>query len=391
MLIRTLFMCCAIPLLAACGAPDRSPGDSSGNSSGDSSGINVRVDPSPAPVPGNPRATPMARALFSNLHALSGEYVLLAHQDALAYGMGWKGEPFRTDIHDVLGDHPAVFGWDLGHIDSLENIDGVPFSGMKRWAVAAYERGGINTYSWHMRNYATGGTSWDTGSCVQACLPGGALHEEYLGKLNRAADFFSGLENEDGEPIPVILRPFHEMNGGWFWWGNSSCTPGQYRELFRLTVDYLREEKGQHQLLIAFSTDVFETAEEYLTYYPGDRYVDIMGFDDYRGLSGKDRTHRTVTMLETLDSLSSAHGKLMTISETGVETIPDKNWFTGVVLPTLKQNASTRRASWILLWRNGRPDHFYAPYPGHPVVPDFIEFMEDPLMLSLSELPNMYQ
>jgi mannan endo-1,4-beta-mannosidase len=62
-----------------------------------------------------------------------------------------------------------------------------------------------------------------------------------------------------------------------------------------------------------------------------------------------------------------------------------------VVLPVLKKNASTRRTSWLLLWRNGRPDHFYAPYPGHPAAPDFIEFMNDSLMLSLSELPELYQ
>lgn len=96
-------------------------------------------------------------------------------------------------------------------------------------------------------------------------------------------------------------------------------------------------------------------------------------------------------MLETLDSLSTRHGKLMTISETGLETIPNENWFTDVVLSTLKTNVSTRKASWILFWRNGRPDHFYAPHPGHPSAADFIAFMNDSLMLSLSEIPSLYQ
>ena len=57
--------------------------------------------------------------------------------DTLAYGMGWKGEEFRTDINDVLGDHPTVFGWDLGHLGDEENIDGVPFEDMKLWAISA--------------------------------------------------------------------------------------------------------------------------------------------------------------------------------------------------------------------------------------------------------------
>lgn len=335
-------------------------------------------------------ASPLARTLFSNLGKLSAEHVLVAHQDALAYGMGWRGDEFRSDINDVSGDHPAIFGWDLGHIGDTANIDGVPFEEMKRLAVEAYKRGGINTYSWHMRNYAVDGTSWDTDPCVEACLPGGEFHQKYLEKLDLAARFFSSLKTDSGDLIPVILRPFHEMTGGWFWWGSQSCTPDQYKELFRFTVDYLRKEKQQHQLIIVYSSDVFSSAQQYMAFYPGDPYVDIMGFDDYHGLKSKEEAHTTVFMLETLDSLSSAHGKLMALSETGVETIPNAKWFTEVVLPTLKTNSSTRKTAWILFWRNGRPDHFYAPYPGHASTPDFVNFLNDPLILTLSELPNMY-
>ncbi len=339
----------------------------------------------------DPHATPMAKALFSNLHRIAGDHVLLGHQDALAYGMGWKGEEFRTDINDVTGDHPAVFGWDLGHMGDETNIDGVPFEDMKKWAIAAYEKGGINTYSWHMRNYAVGGTSWDKDSCVAACLPGGEAHTRYLEKLDQAAAFFSSLRNRDGEVIPVIFRPFHEMTGGWFWWGTDAASPDQYKKLFRFTVDYLRNEKQQHQLIITYSSGVFDAAEKYLATYPGDDYVDVLAIDDYRGVRSKEQTSSAIFRLEILDSLSSAHGKLMTISETGSETIPDQVWFTDVVLPMLKTNTATRNASWILFWRNGRSDHFYAPYPGHPSAPDFIEFMNDPLMLSLTELPDMYK
>lgn len=345
----------------------------------------------PAAALSDPEATPMARALYDNLATLAPDHVLLGHQDALAYGIGWSGDDFRTDIHDAYGDHPAVFGWDLGHMGDAENIDGVPFDRMATWAVMAYEKGGINTFSWHMRNYAAGGTAWDIDSCVEACLPGGAVNDLYLEKLDQAAAFFSGIRNENGELIPVIFRPFHEMSGGWFWWGTRSCSPEQYKELFRYTIDYLREEKGMHQLIIAYSTDVFSSPDQYMKFYPGDGYVDVMAFDDYHGLTSPESSGETVRRLEILDSLSTAHGKLMAISETGLETIPNEQWFTEVVLPALKANGSTRKAAWILFWRNGRPDHYYAPYPGHPTVPDFRQFMDDPLMVSLSELPPMYQ
>jgi mannan endo-1,4-beta-mannosidase len=378
MSLRIVFPLLIIFLVAACGT-NRAPGYTDGEHPG--------TDDT---VLSDPDATPLAAVLFANLAEVAREHVLLGHQDALAYGMGWAGDTFRTDINDVLGDHPAVFGWDLGHMGDERNIDGVPFSGMKAWARAVYDRGGVNTYSWHMRNYAVTGTAWDTDPCVEACLPGGTMEELYREKLDQAADFFSSLRTETGELIPVLFRPFHEMTGGWFWWGNGNCSAGQYKDLFRYTVDYLRKEKGMHQLIMVYSTDVFSSAAEYMQFYPGDGYVDVMAFDDYHSVVSPESIGPAIRMLEILDSLSAAHGKLMAISETGQETIPNDRWFTKIVLPILNASPSTRKAAWVLFWRNGRPDHFYAPYPGHPAAADFRVFMDDPLMLSLSELPSLY-
>jgi mannan endo-1,4-beta-mannosidase len=339
----------------------------------------------------DPQADTLAGILFRNLSRLSDDFILVGHQDALAYGMGWKGDEFRTDINDVCGDFPAVFGWDLGHIGEPENIDGVPFEKMKRWMIEVYKRGGINTVSWHIRNIVSDGSSWDTSTCVRGILPGGEFHQAYIEKLDLVSDLFSSLKTGKGDLIPVLFRPFHEMNGDWFWWGSKSCTPEEYKALFQFTVNYLREEKQLHNLIYVYSSDVFFTEEEYLTFYPGDNYVDVLGFDDYKGLVKKENTHRTVAMLEMLNTLGMERSKLITISETGVETIPDETWFTSVVLPTLKTNDATMKASWILFWRNGRPDHFYAPYPGHPSAWDFIKFKEDSLTLFLSGTQGIYK
>ena len=379
MSLRIIIICCLIGTLSACQSGTKN--DRADKAGSKESQFKLS----------DQKATPMAVALFSHLGELSAEHVLVGHQDALAYGMGWKGEEFRTDINDVLGDHPAVFGWDLGHLGDSENIDGVPFEDMRKWVIAAYEKGGISTFSWHMRNYAMGGSSWDTDSCVEACLPGGEIHELYLEKLDRAADFFASLKNGQGELIPVIFRPFHEMTGSWFWWGKGKSSAEQYKALFRFTIDYLRNTHQLHQLIIAYSPDKFTSPEQYMEFYPGDDYVDVMALDDYQGFRSKESSLQTVSRLEIIDSLSTSHRKLMAVSETGLETIPNDKWFTEVVLSTLNANASTRKAAWILFWRNGRPDHFYAPYPGHASAPDFIEFMNHDLMLSLSELPDLYK
>lgn len=275
--------------------------------------LSCSPDNTPGVSPDDSQLIPAALNLYNNLFSLADSAVLVGHQDALAYGMHWKGDEFRTDINDVCGDFPAIFGWDLGHIGDTTNIDGVPFDRMRRWAVAAYERGGIH-----------------------------------------------------------------------------SCTPDEYKALYRFTVDYLKKTRELHNILYAYSPDVFESPNEYLRFYPGDEYVDILGFDDYKGLRSRETSHRTVAMLEMLDRIANEKSKPMAITETGLENIPDPDWFTDVVLSTLKTNASTRRACWVLFWRNGRPDHFYAPCPGHTSAADFIKFKEDELTWFLSDIRDIY-
>ena len=88
---------------------------------------------------------------------------MFGHQDDLAYGVGWKYEEGRSDIKDVTGDYPAVYGWELGHleIDKPVNLDSVPFKKMQQLIKKGYERGGVITISWHLNNPLTGKSAWN--------------------------------------------------------------------------------------------------------------------------------------------------------------------------------------------------------------------------------------
>ncbi len=344
-----------------------------------------------AGMPSDPQITPEAAALYRNLKQFVGQGVLFGHQETLAYGVNWKGHEFDSDIYKVCGDFPSVFGWDLGEGSSEDlNIDEVPFDQMRTWIRRVYEKNGINTISWHMRNPATGNHCWDTTAAVERILPGGDLHSQYLAALNRAAAFLN-IQGPKGEPIPIILRFFHEHNGHWFWWSAKSCSVEQFIQLWRFTVDYFRQEKQMHQFLYCYSPDAVKTYKEYLERYPGDDYVDVLGMDNYR-LFKTARTHSSaVGNLEILADLAAEKGKIAALTETGANLIPDPTWFTQVLLRALQANEKTRQIVWVCLWRNGNPKHFFAPYPGHRSEENFIQFYEDPFTVFLSDLPAMYR
>ena len=230
----------------------------------------------------DPNATYETKALLHNLHDMSGSHAMFGHQATLAYGYTWRNEPSRSDVKDVTGSFPSLYGWDIA--DFLPNPNIVNEStDSARWAAnisyvkEGLERGGVITYAWHMRNPVTNQSFYDTTRAVHAIIPGGEKHEEYKQTLDVIADYFNEIS-----PMPIIFRPFHEHNGNWFWWGKGLTTEEDYITLWRFTVEYLRDEKGVHNLLWAFSPDRSRTTintfkTDYFYGYPGDEYVDIIG------------------------------------------------------------------------------------------------------------------
>jgi mannan endo-1,4-beta-mannosidase len=347
--------------------------------------------PTEMPIVTNPNATTETVNLFYNLKNLAPDYILFGHEDATAYGIGWKDEDFRTDIHDVCGDHPAVFGWDIGKIGNELNIDSVPFERMKYWMIKAFEKGGVNTVSWHMDNLVTGGDSWDcTERVVEHILPGGSHHNAYLNKLEHTAAFLSSLKTANGTLVPVIFRPFHEHTGSWFWWGEKHVSRENYIALWHFTYNYLVNEKKVNNLLWAYSPDRFYTKEKYLERFPGKEYVDIIGFDNYYEFGKIDRVPLAIKQLRMVVEIADSLDKIPALTETGLNGIPDPNWWTGSLLNPILNDSVARRIAWILVWRNYDQEHHFAPYPGHSSEEDFKKFFDNPATLFLRDLPDLY-
>ena len=342
------------------------------------------------------QATKETKALYANLKKMSKTHILFGHQDALAYGVKWsEWNKYRSDVGDVCGKHPAVYGWELSKLGKYaHNIDSVDFEQMKGWIKAVYKAGGINTISWHFDNFYNGKSAWDVGDMVVATiLPGGMHHKAYTTKLDLFADFVKDIRvgfifKKD---IPLIFRPFHEHTGSWFWWGSDHCTPKQYKALWRFTVEYLRDEKGLHNLLYAYSPDVFKDKAHYLECYPGDDYVDILGLDDYHDVGSHGQIEDLTKRLKMVVELAESKDKVAALTETGFETIPDERWWTDKLLNAIKTDPVASRIAWLLVWRNDRLDHHYAPYPNHSSAANFVDFSKDPMMVFQSELRNVYR
>ncbi|KPK87741.1 MAG: hypothetical protein AMS27_01640 [Bacteroides sp. SM23_62_1] len=336
-------------------------------------------------------ATAETKSLYKNLKELAKTKVLFGHQDDLAYGVYWWEEPGRSDVKESSGSYPAVYGWEIGNIAGERNLDSVSFDKMKIWIREGYERGGIITISWHEHNPATGGTTWDTsGRAPSRILPGGSKHEFWKQNLDMVAEFMLDLKGPDGEPIPVVFRPYHEHTGSWFWWGAGSCTPDEYKQLWQFTVHYLRDEKNVHNLLYAYSTDFIGTEKEYLERYPGNEYIDILGFDDYRTVRNHKSADQTIKEIHTVVDIAKRFNKIPAWTETGLESIPDPEWWTGSLLSRIKADTITCQIAWVLVWRNARTDHHYAPFEGHPSAADFTRFREDPCIMFENDLPDLY-
>jgi mannan endo-1,4-beta-mannosidase len=335
-------------------------------------------------------ATPETVALFRNLQNISRTGVLFGHQDDTAYGVDWKAEPGRSDVKEVCGDYPAVYGWDLGDIQNSANLDGVDFALMKNLIRQAYARGGINTISMHLDNPVSGGDAWDNSAAVGEILPGKPHHAEYLHTLSLIAAFLKDLKTPSGTFIPVILRPYHEHNQTWSWWSKASCTAGEYNALWRMTVEYFRDESGLHHLLYAISPQDISTESEYLERYPGDDVVDILGLDYYR-LTGASVIPQLGKTLQIIRTLAENRGKISAVTEIGVDKVSISDWWTGYLLKALKYSEQSQKTAWTLVWRNASKSHHFGPYPGHVSAPDFEKFHDDSLTVFEGGLPEMYR
>jgi len=232
----------------------------------------LAVPPADALEPANPHANPRVRAILAyvagleaptNGHILSGQFA--------GFGRG-ANTRLMDQVHDRTGQWPALMGVDYADFEHGSLTTQAP----NQAAIAYWKAGGLVTVSAHLFNPANpnGGGLRDKGADLADLLdPGSPAHTRWMGELELIA---AGLKELKEAGVVVLWRPFHEMNGGWFWWGAKD--PAAFIRVWRHMYDYFTTTKGLDHLIWVYSPN---HGDKTAAYYPGDNYADLAGLDAY--------------------------------------------------------------------------------------------------------------
>jgi len=230
--------------------------------------------------PVNPNATKEAKELLSFIYNIQGKQVLTGQHNYLG-----KMSVFTDSIYLLTGKYPAIWGCDYGFSDSTHDIDNIKYRPLLvPEIVKQHERGSIITLTYHQASPLVGEPCQFVGG-VQTKLTDeewkelltdgtqiNTIWKTYMDQL--AAE----LKVLQGKNIPVLFRPYHEMNGKWFWWGGHGGEDG-FPALWKMLYHYYTNHHQLNNLIWVWSPD--KPWHGLKEYYPGDDFVDIVSMDIY--------------------------------------------------------------------------------------------------------------
>lgn len=274
--------------------------------------------------PVTPHASPEARALLKLLYDISGHYTL-------------TGQHNYPDIRDrnsrfaaaYIGKTPAVFSTDWGFARDGDKDSYLARPDIVHEIIRQHKKGSLITICWHavpptadepVTFRPQPGNEPDSLASVQGQLqdrqfrdlltPGTVIHGRWCAQVDSIALYLKKLEEAH---VPILWRPYHEMNGNWFWWGGRT---GEYSTamLYRQLFDRLVNLHKLSNLVWVWSVDRPNNAGmQFSNFYPGPQYLDVLALDVY----GNDFSK---TYYDSLLALSG--GKPMVLAEVGNPPVP---------------------------------------------------------------------
>jgi len=286
-----------------------------------------------AAQPADPELIPEARKVLAYLGSVYGTKTLSGMS---SYG-GWR------PVFEMTGRAPAIhgedaFGWNKPKWgESYRRVLQSTIDSTHDWW---HVKGGVPQLQFHWGKPGDpNGSAWVGGGkgtgpvdVARTVTPGTTEHKAAMDDLRQTADY---LEQLAKARVPVLWRPLHEIDGGWFWWTDKQA-PENTAALYRMIFDYFVRERKLHNLIWVFNPGVRAgglargaTLEEEIAfrkrYYPGDEYVDLAGIDIYPnsylgyGPPSEDTYPKAFEIMKQV-----APGKILALCETAALVDPER-------------------------------------------------------------------
>ncbi|QJD95019.1 glycosyl hydrolase family 26 [Mucilaginibacter robiniae] len=276
-------------------------------------------------APVNSHATTEVKNLLRYLYSIKGKNIITGQ-----HNYNEQLNAFSDSARHITGKMPALWGTDFILSGTQDNGPQIVAEAIKK-----SKEGYLVTLMWHQgRPIDNPPYGWK--ESVQGKLtnvqwqelvtPGTALNQHWLAQIDQIAGYLKQLQDAH---VPVLWRPYHEMNGVWFWWGNRKGSNG-INKLWKMMYDRYTNYHHLNNLIWIWGANGLrdipqDEAYNYADYYPGAAYVDILGADVY---------HFDYDQSDYNKLLQLAHGKLIALTEVGelpkpeiLQAQPQWAWF----------------------------------------------------------------
>lgn len=295
-------------------------------------------------APVNSNASTETREILNYLASIYGHKTLMGYNDYV----------HTPDIYQQTGRHAAIWGNDLHWWNNTVQ--------------RALDYHYIPTLHWHW--HFNGESAWKSQRTNQVNVgamvtPGTIENSTAIAEMSATATKLEVFKNAG---VPVLFRPLHEIDGGWFWW-TDTANPANTAALWRMMYDYFTNTRGLNNLIWVYSagTGLDHNAAYRSQFYPGSNFVDIAGIDIYN-IDYRNTTTDYKTYFDMMRQV--APGKMLALAEGDACPDPDKM-------------ASGAIPAWLycMPW-------WGTPNPNHPVDWALHETRHN-FMITLDELPYL--
>lgn len=356
-----------------------------------------------------------------------------------------------SDVREMTGELPAIIGYDAFKL-IVDVTDGAHRQEYVAASVASLRRyresGGLVAFNWHMqpiglpdyRERAYRMDEYENNpyiALMKETQPfyrianGFATRDWWWSEFEskRLAPMAEKLQAISPDGSGLIMRPFHEFDGAWFWWGlewleGDEALNGRdaLERVFVETARYFKERLPG--LMIAFSSDKLDYVshdgaegegeiagryrDEFVRFLPRkaeDRaLIDIYGMDLYTNSESPWPTRdRFRIKLKGLSMLAADHGKVAAITEAGNRGTPAEDdgrqpcldWYNDYLFEWVSDPEI--QVAFALLWQNWSnnrnpeeedpADGYFVPvFSEGPAGRDFVRYVEREQTLMLRDI-----